>query len=383
MPRNPSGWGMRPREWRGRWRAYLTVGYENGKAKRKWVYGRTERECIRKLDALRMEYAAGFQPADGTITLAGYLSEWLDRMAREVRASTLAGYRSKVKRITTRCGRVRLADLQPLVIQRWVESIADAVSPSAAAQTRGLLGQALEDAVRFGVIPRNPVTSTRAPRVERTPKEVWTAEEVARFLATTASGAAPYHAMFYTALTTGLRPGELLALDWPDVTEDAIHVGRTVMDPAKRTAGPPKTRSSRRVVPLPGDTRQVLDRYRLARSWDGVDGEAVFTTPAGRRSHHSNITRSLRAWARKASVNESLSMHGLRHTYASMAIAQGMDVAELARRLGHAHPGITLSTYVHFFERRDRRPALSLGDLLGSADAVGGTDGGIPVDPPS
>lgn len=375
MPRSPDGWGRRPHKWRGRWRAYLTVGYKHdGKANRKYVYGKTEGECAKKLDAVRKAHQDGV--VDNTIPLGSYLDEWLERAARNVRDSTLRGYRSKMKRIQSRSGRTRLADLKPLQIQRWVEQISDEVSANAAAQSRELLGQALDDAVRFGLMAKNPARATRSPKVNRRKPNVWTAHEVQAFLNATAADAAPYHPLFYVALTTGLRPGELLALEWGDIGHDSIRVERTITDPAKRLVGPPKTRSSFREVPLATDARDVLLAYRRARAWDGVEGIPVFTTPDGRRSHHSNVTRSLRVWAKKAGVRADLKVHDLRHTYASMAIASGMDVAELARRLGHANPGITLRTYVHFFERRDRRPAFSLSDLLGGG-IRGGTEGDV------
>src|SRR5690606_32673481 len=90
---------------------------------------------------------------------------------------------------------------------------------------------------------------------------------------------------------------------------------------------------------------------------------------------HSNLRRSLHAWADRAGVPR-IRPHDLRHTYASMAISSGMDVAELARRLGHTNPGFTLRQYVHFFEAAAARRAPSLLELTGHADRAGVIAGG-------
>lgn len=98
---------------------------------------------------------------------------------------------------------------------------------------------------------------------------------------------------------------------------------------------------------------------------------------------HSNLRRGLHAWADRADVPR-IRPHDLRHTYASMAIASGMDVAELARRLGHTNPGFTLRQYVHFFEATASRRAPTLAELMGGPDRKGALSGGTsPFEVPS
>src|SRR5690606_12968993 len=144
---------------------------------------------------------------------------------------------------------------------------------------------------------------------------------------------------------------------WSDVTESTLNVRRSI-DSAWT-----KTPAGRRTLPLPLDAGQGLERHahglRLAR----LHGGLVFPTASGQpvTPHHAN--GMLRPWSIKAGVPRR-TPHELRHTYASMMIATGVDPAELARLLGHTSPSFTLKRYVHFFEQSRPRRAPTLRELL-------------------
>lgn len=397
MSRNADGLGRKPHKWRGRWRSYITLGYKvNGDPDRLYIYGATEGECLAKhLDALKRvrEGQDARLPPD---TLGAYLEEWLEQKRLEVKPRTLTIFRADLAPVTRLLGRKKLAQLTPRDIQAAMRHIVGSVreyypngrtkadgSPRAprrvtlttktANSARATLGNALDDAVSLGLIPANPVARTKPLKHEPREIRIWTAAEVTAFTRATRAAGADYHALFYLALTAGLRPGELIALEWGDVRGAQLTVQRTAS--VDGTVGAPKTRAGRRTLPLSHDAVEALAVHRSGLVADDNLGRLVFPTAAGTMVTHSNLRRSLHAWARKAEV-PLLAPHDLRHTYASMAIANGMDVAELARRLGHTNPAFTLRQYVHFFELAKPRGAPSLLELTGHQEREGVILGG-------
>lgn len=383
MSRNPDGQGRKPHKWSGRWRAYVTLGYDGkGDPVRKYVYGKTQAECQGKVDEQRKLIGLGVTDP-GRITVNQYLDEWLESKRGEVSPSTHRIYTSELAHLRPLIGRVKVAKLRPADVRRAMRALPGQVvtfgkkgrgkqvtvlSARAANMARRILASALSDAVRDGMLATNPASSDRvkALKHEERPVNVWTAGEVQAFLDTCLSDGCVLYAYFYAALTTGLRVGELAALRWNDLSSGSLHVQRSV------DASWTKTPAGRRVLPLPTDTEQVLDRHKYALRVERIESSLVFPTSSGGpvTRHHANSM--LRRWSSKAGVPRR-TPHELRHTYASMMIANGVNPAELARLLGHSNPAFTLRRYVHFFERATPRDAPTLRDLMG---AQGGTAGG-------
>jgi len=390
--RNPDGWGSKARRWRDRWRAYLTLDRdETGHAKRKYVYGRTEAECLAKLDELRRQKRDG-AITDNTLTLTRYLEEWLQQKALEVSPRTVKIYRDELRHVAGRVGGVKLGMLTPLHIQRVMRQlhgletktvmgkrvVRRTLTARAANKARSVLHNALADAVRLGLIPSNPAARVKPVREEPKELSIWTAQQVLAFLDCTLANRAAQHAMFYLALTTGLRSGELMALEWRDLTGSKLHVRRTVTRGGKTSVGIPK-HGSARVLELPGDALQTLRAHRAGVQSEGIDSPLLFPTRTGGMVSHSNFRKALRGWAVQAGV-PIIRPHDLRHTYASMAIANGSTPAELARQLGHRDASFTLRRYVHLFERYTPRSAATLEALTGRE---GGTDRGYEAGKPN
>lgn len=377
MGRNIDGQGRKPHKRPGRntWRAYLTVGYDDdGKPIRRYVYGRTAEECRAKLDALRREYDAGRLVA-GTVpdSLGVWLEAWLADKVRTVKPRTLTVYRQDIAHLPKRLLSTRLDRLTPLLLQRTLNEVADSKSPRAAKQARAVLSSAMRDAVRLGLIHSNPVAAVQTPTYKASPIRVWTAAEVMRFVQATEAGRSWYHALFYVALATGARMGELFALQWGDLDGDVLSIVRTVSGTGKdRRVGEPKTRAGNRRLPLGRDALAVLEHHRRVVGLAGLPTTAdalLFPADTGGPLNHSNTRRALHMWADRAGVPR-IRPHDLRHTYASMAIAGGMTPADLARQLGHADAAFTLRRYVHFFERANPRVAPTLAELAGVTESV-------------
>lgn len=371
MARNLDGTGRKPHKWRGRWRAFLTVGYKpDGRPERRYVYGLTADECQGKLDALRKEKAEGSLNGARPGTLGAWLETWLAEKSRTVKPRTLTIYKHEIGNLPEKLTRTRLDKLTPLQVQQALSQISDTKSARASKAARTVLSAAMRDAVRLGVTGRNPVSVVSAVAYQPAPITVWTAAEVMRFMETTRGGRCWYYALFYTALATGARMGELFALTWGDLDRAALSVEKTLTGQGKhRGIGAPKTRAGRRLLPLGADVLSVLAEHKMQLDLAGlrVDHSAqMFPSESGGPLNHSNTRRALHHWADKSGVPR-IRPHDLRHTYASMSIAQGATPADLARQLGHADPGFTLKRYVHFFERARPREVPTLSELVGAA----------------
>ena len=180
------------------------------------------------------------------------------------------------------------------------------------------------------------------------------------------------------AATHGLRLGELLALRWSDVDIDkaTLHVRRTLARVEKGEAlfQPPKTRQSNRVVTLSKTASKALKAHRARQNeqrlaavgWE--DHGLVFPDAIGRPQHASNFHRSSwRPVRDAAALAKGFTFHDLRHTAASLALANGVPVATVAEMLGHAKPSITLAIYTHAIPGSQQQAADTMDRVLAGA----------------
>lgn len=362
MTKRAAGSGETPSKWRDRWRARITVGFDaQGRQVQVAVYGRTMGECQARIDELREEQAAGRDLMTAPETVAGYLETWLAHKKLEVAFNTHRDYETTIGYVTPLIGRVRLDKLTAQHVKKAQAQIYEERSPRAARQALGLLRNALNDAERESLVRRNVARLVKPLQYTPAKFPIWSAEEVVKFI--TVAEKCVYYALFRTALTLGLRVGELMALEWGDIDGAQLQVQRTAkLGETGMTVGIPKTDNANRILHLPPDAVELLEWHhaKLGRPKSGL----VFPTERGTMANHSNLSRSLAAWAKRAEVTV-IRVHDLRHTYASMRISQGADPVTLSRELGHHSPAFTMERYAHFFERARPRTAPSLLELVG------------------
>lgn len=217
------------------------------------------------------------------------------------------------------------------------------------------LHKALNSAVKLGLIARNPADSVEVPTVERHEMQVMTESDIHIFLEY--ARRAPYYALFYTALFTGMRRSELLALRWCDVDLllCQISVRRTLHQLHNRDIiiREPKTSKSRRMIALTPSTAIVLrehrlDQEQLRQSLGSTldDDDLVFGQYDGKPLLPDSITQAWRAVARRSGLY-GIRLHDARHTHASLMLKAGVHPKIVQERLGHASIQITLDTYSH------------------------------------
>ena len=245
------------------------------------------------------------------------------------------------------------------------------LAPKSVRHVHTTIRKALADAVVRGYVTRNVADLAQPPtqrqaRSRKAVDDVWTKEQTRRFLEAAADDElAP---LFHLALMTGMRRGELLGLRWStvDLDEARLRVRWTVTQADGRPVeqDSTKTDAGERTIALDPGTVAVLRRHRQAQlegrmmvggAWEDEVGR-VFTNPVGRLLVPKTVLTRLHRIAADAEV-PPISIHGLRHTYATLALRTGMDVDVLSRRLGHADISITLSIYAHVRDADDQAAA--------------------------
>jgi integrase len=288
-------------------------------------------------------------------------------------------------RLVPELGRLRLDGLNPAhLAAAYDRLLARGLSPKSVLNTHRLLHRALSDAVRWGMLVRNPCDLEDPPRAQRPAVRALDADEVSRLLAACAGD--DLGPLVTVAVLTGLRLGELLGLTWDDI--DLERGELRVVRAVQRVRGRglvvvPKTASSRRLVPLPPQAvaalreqrrRQAEARLKASPAW--ADGNWVFTTALGLPYHPSDVAHRFQRLLEHAGLPR-LRFHDLLHTTASLLLGEGVHPKVVASLLGHSTIQITLDTYSHVtpasLDRQRRRSARwLLTEMLAARPNAGG-----------
>jgi integrase len=361
--RRARGEGSIHRRKDGLWTAALTVGYDqNGKRKRKWIYGKTRQVVRQELTRLQSAALSGTLPKATRWTVAGFLEHWFEGTARTaLRKSTVARYEGTIKRhIIPHLGGIRLASLEPSQIQNLYTKLEKAdVSAYEREYVHVILHKALGQGVKWGYLIRNVCGAVQRPRIPLKIAPVLTAEHVEMFFA--AAREDRLFALYVLAVTTGARQGELLALEWPDIDFAAGTVSFTKSleeVQGKLSIGETKTKRSRRRVQLTTIAIETLkehrkkmlaERRKLRRenSQSPLPAHLVFCDTAGGYLRKSNLRRRSYYPILKKAGLPKIKFHSLRHTAATLLLEQGVHPAVMSAILGHASVKTTLDIYSH------------------------------------
>jgi integrase len=319
-------------------------------AKRQSFYGKTQKIALQKLkDAQsRADFDAG------NITVAAYLERWLNSVNTSKAPSTARRYEQVVRiQIIPRLGQARLKTLTALHIQTLYDDLATktTLSPGSRHKVAEVIINALNQAIRWKLIPHNPAAQVPRPRYQPKERASLTTDQV-RALLQAAKGYT-LEAFFVLALHSGLREGEMLALHWPDIDFEkaTVRVDRslTQLKGGIFQLKEPKRPRSRRTVPLSADAINALNEHRKRMFAKGQDVQTgpVFTTRTNRYIDHNNLLRAVfKPMLAKAGLAD-ITIHDLRHTHASHLLRNGVPLHEVSRRLGHSRETVTLDTYAH------------------------------------
>ena len=304
---------------------------------------------------------------------------WLPAARATLKPSTAELYATIIDAyIAPRIGDVRLQELAPGHLNRmYAELLAGgrrngkSLSPKAVRNVHGVIHRALRDAMRWDLVVRNVADAADPPRVPHREISAWSGESLRRFLAATADDR--LLALWVFVATTGVRRGEALALRWSDVDLDAARasIARSLAwVGSEATFTEPKTTRSRRVVPLAPETvaavrehrrRQLEERLAAGPHYD--DQGLVFAAEDGAPLSPKNVTKAFGRAVERSGLPR-LTLHGLRHTWATLALGAGIPAKVASEMLRHSSTAITLDTYSHVSEGMTRDAADTVGALI-------------------
>ncbi len=297
------------------------------------------------------------------MTVGEYLADWLVTVKPRLRETTWYSYSVAVKRLVGQIGAVPLQSLTPLQIEKVYVKLLEsggqhgqALAPKTVRNCHIVLHRALSDAERLGIASRNVAHAAKAPVAMRKEMATWTAEELARFLELV--GDDRLYAAYVILATTGMRRGEVLGLRWSDVDVDArrLSVAQTLTTINDQVfLGPTKTLRSRRNVALDPETVAALRAHRsrqreerLAVGACRIDRHGlVFAEVDGSPLHPDRFTAAFKRHVRDGDLPQLRGPHGLRHTWATLALQAGVHPKVVSDRLGHATIAVTIDTYSH------------------------------------
>ena len=376
--RRPSGDGMVRKRDDGRWECRIVVGHkENGDSIFRYISAPTQKELSAKLRQLTESYKGVDLTEESNMTLSVWLDKWLDEyMAATLRPSTLNGYRRSLElHVKPYLGNKALTKITAADLRSLYRTLQETgrVQPREG-QSPGLSGRtvhgihttlhhALKTAMEQNLIPNNPAAEVDPPKFTGAPMKILTEAQLESFMRAIEKDEF-WHDLFYTAVTTGLRRGEICALRWEDfdAKQGTLHVRRTLHKEKGRpyTTGDTKTYAGTRKIVLPPSTAQLLRERKEAAL-----AEWVFPNPfkLDQPISPSTAYNRLKALLKEARL-PNIRFHDIRHTFATHALSSGVDAKTLAGILGHTKASFTLDTYTHTTGDMQKRAAEIVGGFL-------------------
>ena len=350
----------------GKWEARVTVGINpNGSNRRKSLYGKTRQEVSIKMAEFLNDLHKGTLIDPTNKTVAEWLDEWMhDYKKLVLKPTSYINYMGYIDRqIVPMLGKYKLKDLRTDIVQKFIQ---DLVKLDLATGTIygivKVLKSAIKQAYINGMISKNVTYGVTMPKNEKIPRKAFTPEQQNIFLEAAKGG--EHSEAFILSLFTGMRIGEVLALRWSDINFDKsyLEVNRTAVvikdvdNPDSKwhtDFGTPKTQSSVRTIPLSPPAQKLLQKVkgeqevlklRLGTGYE--DNDLVFTAGTGTPLNPRNMQKLFKRICETADL-QGFTPHCLRHTFATLGYAQGIDIKVLQEILGHANINETANTYTH------------------------------------
>jgi integrase len=263
---------------------------------------------------------------------------------------------------------LRVIEVEPPRLQRWVDTLARTLSPATVSMCAALLSAAFKQAVTLTIIPSNPCSVVSRPKVEQKPMVTWSVEDIAKvdaFLRDDPKWLAVYRLM----LTTGMRPGELYALTWSDLDfeQNIVRIRRTITDNAegKRVVGATPKGGKTRYVALSRSARAALLDWQNTLVLRALKPDTDYVFPSRRGSPMGeNVWLGMHAHIIQRTGVPPINLHSLRHTNASIELAAGTPVKIVSERLGHKDVLTTMRIYQHVSVDMQRAAADAMDERL-------------------
>jgi integrase len=337
-------------------------------------YGKTQRECHDWIKEMLGKIDTGLTYESTHITLESFINTWLNGKKLSRRERTVFQYRKIAENyILPNLGKMRIQDIRPVHIQRMYSTFKERGTGARTLQlVHAVLHNVLDQAVREGALSHNPADSVERPRWEHKEFKTFTEDEVRQFLLATAGHR--HEALFYLALTTGMREGELLGLKWadPDWSKGVLNIQRQLQRIEHKGLFfvPPKTKAGRRQIKLGqgmldrlAEHRKRQDREREEAGSRWQDNDLIFPSSIGTPFEGHRIWDEFKELLAKAGLPD-MRFHDLRHTALSLLMDMGIAVTTIQQRAGHSKASVTTDIYGHSMSRSQEKAAEQIEELI-------------------
>lgn len=365
----------------GRWEGRIVVGYnEKSLPITKCVTAKTKTECSTKLEALKDQCGRSSDKIKPDMPFGDWIDFWYQTYCRHtLRITTRTDYENRIyNHIIPEIGKILLNRLSQSDLQQfYAKEKTDGRKLHAKTYGKGLSDKtirgihancrtALQRAVQDGLIRTNPAVCCKLPPKKAREMQVLTQNEILRFLHQAKEEGC--YELFLLELSTGMRRGEILALKWSDLnfqTGELQIVRQACAVNGKIEISVPKTKSSIRTVVLPPSLVEVMKKYRkTVNSW------WMFPSPQNPDvpRYPTSVGDILSILLKRAGCKH-VRFHDLRHTFATMALENGMDVKTLSATIGHVSSATTLDIYSHITDTMQRQAAVNIDRKIGGTNA--------------
>jgi integrase len=357
----------------------VSLGHDiNGRAIRKVISARTRNEVVHKMRQLQHNLDQGLPAPDNSLTVAQLLKRWYEDVLRhQVAPSAARNYKAIAdQHIIPTLGKKKVASLTTADVDRLISLKLDSgLSVSTVRRVRAVLAQAIDQGIRWDSVTRNVARLSRPLKTTRTEGRTLTPEQ-ARQLLEMLKGHRN-EALYALMLSTGLRRGEALGLQWKDLDEKTgvLMVRRQLTrEEGELVTSDTKTARSRRAVNLPAPmlvtlrahrARQAADRLALGEAWQATG--FIFTSSVGTPMEPRNLNREFKTICHQAGLGD-WHPHELRHSAASLMLARGVKLQVVSEVLGHASIRMTADVYGHILAPDRQAAADAMSDTLWAED---------------
>ena len=326
---------------------------------------KTKKEAQSGAALLEQEISKGVYLMSNNLTYSNVFNEWYSSHSKTIKTSTRKSLESKFqKHILPRFGMLKIRDITRAYCQRMINELAETLASYN--DIRIQANQVFKYAVKMDIISQNPMEHVIIPRKQQeleneaselVQRNYWRKDEVKHFLKITAQEVSfRDHVLFQLLIYTGARKGELLALTWEDIDfqSGSIRLSKTLFyNEGKAIYQTPKTKDSKRLISLDSKTLVLLQKLRIRQKEASLaampyieDTNMVFIRENGIPLRLAYPNEKLEILIKKHKLHR-ITIHGLRHTHASLLFEAGASIKEVQERLGHSDIQMTMNIYTH------------------------------------
>lgn len=353
--------------------------------------GMSEKQIAKELERQKVlfeEKVKSGHHLDGNVKFKDFAEKWFEDYGKEhLRERTYYRYKELAERTYTAIGHIRIDRLHPHHLLEFYKQLSEpgvnmrtggGLSPKTIKHYHTFISSVMDRAVKWQLIQDNPCKRVDAPKVEAHEIDCLDETESAQFMRYLQDEPIETQVIFTLLILTGMRRGELLGLEWPDLNLDncTIAIRRTSQyAPEKGTfTDTTKTEKSKRTITIPAELASLLRQYRAWQSerrlrlgdvWDSgwPEHPRLFCQWDGKPMHPNTPYKMLQRFLGRHGIRK-ISLHSLRHTNATLLIGSGADVRTVSSRLGHSQTSTTLNIYAHQLQSADKAASEALANAL-------------------